>query len=332
MHTHVVGQPIAHSMSPLIFSAAGLGIHCERAEVGAGELARFIAGPGSGDRGLSVTMPLKKEAFTVCTWVHNRAAQVGAINTLVIGELPANTVVAEEFSAAPHIRETATEHSAASWQGAQYSPGSSLTAGVARLPSQPQRVPIYGINTDISGIVAAVRETLGSAAQVSAAVILGSGATASSALAALQELHVHQIRVCARRYHTVGSVFEVAHRLGISVEYVPLAQAAQQLRDSDLLISTLPAHVADPIAMQLAAMRLPQLAVLDAAYNPYPSALTQMVVAAGGIEIPGYEMLIHQGIEQARIFSGREPDTAAIHQAVRTEVQLRLAGRSGPTA
>lgn len=305
LHTHVVGHPIAHSLSPVIFAAAGVDIHCERADVERGHLADFLAGQGREDRGLSVTMPLKKEALSVCTHIDDLAVRVGAINTIVVGKIDC----AEDVGAQ---------------RGRQYQwiPN----AHRRQLANTPvEDTAVYGCNTDVAGIVAAIRETLGDEATFSNAVILGSGATASSALAAVQELGQPHTLICSRRHVMQGSVFAVAQRLGVPVEYAPLTHAHEYMEHADLVISTLPAHVADTLAQRLRGAHVPNLAVLDVSYDPYPSALSTAVIAAGGIDIPGYEMLIHQGIEQARIFSGREPDTDAIHATVLAHVQRRHA-------
>ncbi len=59
----MIGQPIAHSLSPDLHRAAyqwlGLDWAYERHEVNASTLSQFLAGLGEGWRGLSVTMPCK---------------------------------------------------------------------------------------------------------------------------------------------------------------------------------------------------------------------------------------------------------------------------------
>ena len=87
----VLGSPIEHSLSPVLhqaaYSALGLsGWTYERFEVGAAELESFVAGLGPEWAGLSVTMPGKKAALQVADEVSDRAAAVGAANTLVRGE------------------------------------------------------------------------------------------------------------------------------------------------------------------------------------------------------------------------------------------------------
>ena len=84
----VLGRPIAHSLSPVIhnagYAAAGLSDWSYDAhDCGEEELAGFVAGLGPEWVGLSLTMPLKEVALQVADAVSDRAAALGAANTLV---------------------------------------------------------------------------------------------------------------------------------------------------------------------------------------------------------------------------------------------------------
>ena len=83
----VLGDPIEHSLSPTLHNAAyaalGLDWTYERHQVGSGELAGFLASCGPDVRGLSLTMPLKREALPLVASMSHRARMAGAINTLV---------------------------------------------------------------------------------------------------------------------------------------------------------------------------------------------------------------------------------------------------------
>lgn len=84
----VLGKPIGHSLSPVLhraaYSALGLaGWTYDRHECDVDELAGFVAGLGADWAGMSLTMPLKHAALAVAGRVTDRAAAVGAANTLV---------------------------------------------------------------------------------------------------------------------------------------------------------------------------------------------------------------------------------------------------------
>lgn len=83
----VLGSPIAHSKSPAIHSAAyralGLDWDYGRAEVPEGGLAAFVDGLDGTWRGLSLTMPLKREAPALADLVDPLAAELRQANTLL---------------------------------------------------------------------------------------------------------------------------------------------------------------------------------------------------------------------------------------------------------
>jgi shikimate dehydrogenase len=84
----VLGDPIEHSLSPVIhnaaFRAAGLVGHYARRRVDAGGLAAAFAEIRSGAlSGANVTMPHKELAAQLCDRVGRLAARAGAVNTLV---------------------------------------------------------------------------------------------------------------------------------------------------------------------------------------------------------------------------------------------------------
>lgn len=84
----VLGDPIAHSLSPALhragYAALGLDWEYDAHRVPAGGLADFLASCDESWRGLSLTMPLKREAMALATVVSERARMAGAANTLVL--------------------------------------------------------------------------------------------------------------------------------------------------------------------------------------------------------------------------------------------------------
>lgn len=90
MRCAVLGDPIAHSLSPVLhragYDALGLAWTYEAHRVPAGGLAGFVAGLDQEWRGLSVTAPLKREALAVATARSETAVLAGGANTLVRGD------------------------------------------------------------------------------------------------------------------------------------------------------------------------------------------------------------------------------------------------------
>lgn len=83
----VLGSPIAHSRSPLLHAAAyrvlGLDWSYEALEVGEAALAPFLASRDRTWRGLSLTMPLKAQAFALAQQRDQTARATGSVNTLL---------------------------------------------------------------------------------------------------------------------------------------------------------------------------------------------------------------------------------------------------------
>jgi shikimate dehydrogenase len=84
----VLGDPIAHSLSPVLHRAGyaelGLDWTYDARRVPAGGLAEFVEGLDEAWRGLSLTMPLKREALVLADRLTDRALMAGGVNTLVL--------------------------------------------------------------------------------------------------------------------------------------------------------------------------------------------------------------------------------------------------------
>lgn len=163
-----------------------------------------------------------------------------------------------------------------------------------------------GFNTDVFGIVSALNNAGVKPAQ--SALILGSGATAVSAAAALA---IHspgaKVKIFARNQHTAKKLVEFAKARGLKASIARnLSRASKK---AQITISALPAHALDAQAATLSASRFwrPGGALLDVAYNPWPSELATAWSAKEQPVISGIEMLIWQAVAQVRIFRTGDP-------------------------
>ncbi|WP_316254864.1 shikimate dehydrogenase [Arthrobacter sp. A2-55] len=170
-----------------------------------------------------------------------------------------------------------------------------------------------GDNTDVAGIVNALRQA-GVAPRPRAAV-LGGGGTAVSAVAAMARLGAPEVDIFVRDTGRSSAALAVAARLGVPARLVPYTGAAQALAGYGVVVSTLPPQAADPLAQELPASlgKMSGACLLDVAYDPWPSALAAAWERAGGTVVPGIEMLLYQGVEQALMFAaaGGHGDAAA---------------------
>ncbi|MFF1251644.1 shikimate dehydrogenase [Pseudarthrobacter sp. NPDC058329] len=167
-----------------------------------------------------------------------------------------------------------------------------------------------GFNTDVRGIVNAVRHAGGRTP--AAPVILGGGGTAGAAVAALAELGAGSALLFVRDTSRTDEVRAAAERLGFSLDIRPMVEAAAPTAAADVVISTLPPRAADGLAADIAALKASTPGVLlDVAYDPWPSLIASVWQSGGGAVVPGLEMLLYQAVEQVRLFSRLEKEVNA---------------------
>jgi len=188
-----------------------------------------------------------------------------------------------------------------------------------------------GDNTDVHGIVTALREAGAGAA--GRAHVLGAGATACSALAALRRLGCRAPVVHARSVARAAELEAAGRRMGVRVElsgFDRLPQRAAEITAADVVITTLPAGAADDLAALLLRDGDPPAAVLlDVVYRPWPTVLAAAWAGAGGQVAGGLAMLVHQAAAQVRLMTGRTPPVAAMRAA--GEAAMAPASRGGPS-
>jgi shikimate dehydrogenase len=250
----VLGSPIAHSLSPVLHTAAyaALGlddwtytaIECDEAG-----LPGLLASCDRQWAGLSLTMPLKRAVLPLLDRTEPLAVEVGGANTVVF--------------------ENGERH---------------------------------GYNTDVPGMVAALAEA--GMTTPPRATILGAGATACAALAALRETGLTSAVVLVRDQARAGNLLAAAGRLGMAVELRPFDTGA---RDGELLVSTVPAGAADFYAERFRVNRPAPAAVLDVVYDPWPTPLARAAATSGAVVVSGFDLLLHQAARQVELMTGIKP-------------------------
>ena len=177
-----------------------------------------------------------------------------------------------------------------------------------------------GFNTDVGGIVTALRQAgVNTAGNV---LVLGSGATACSALAALHAMGTVMVCVAVRAMPRAEPLLAVADRLGMQVGLLDYGQELASRR-WQLLISTIPAAGAEPVAAQLQAGSLAADGVLDVVYDPWPTPLAAAADRAGSTVISGFDMLVHQAAGQVQLMTGRSAPVCAMRAAGLAELARR---------
>ncbi len=180
---------------------------------------------------------------------------------------------------------------------------------------------LVGHNTDVLGIVEALR---GAGAEPGPALVLGGGATAASALAALQTLGVTEVRVLARRPQLASDEMAgLVERLGLAVAFDMWPGPGDRLPDraeAAIVVCTAPAAAGIGLA---GAVPHDPGALLDVSYEPWPPVLVRAWRAAGGAAVAGDEMLLHQAVGQVELMSGRRPDIGVMRAALAAEQARR---------
>jgi shikimate dehydrogenase len=254
MHCAVLGDPIEHSLSPVLhraaYAALGLDWSYDAVQVPTGGLAAFLDGLDESWRGLSLTMPLKREVMPLLTSRDQWAVASGAANTVLLDE-----------------------------DGR------------------------HGLNTDVPGAIAAIREA--TAAPVDRAVVLGGGATAASMVLALGELGCGSVTLLvrdpARAQETVAIASHGRHRPVVRVERLGDLHTVQA-PEADILVSTVPAAAQTPALIE-ATSAVP--VVFDVVYDPWPTPLLAAARVDGRTVVTGLDLLLWQAVDQVRAMTGR---------------------------
>jgi shikimate dehydrogenase len=185
---------------------------------------------------------------------------------------------------------------------------------------------VRGYNTDVPGMLTALREA--GVHDAGQALILGGGATACSAVAALRQIGAERAVVAVRDQTRAGALLEVAGRLGVSVQLTGFGPELPS-RHWTLLISTVPGAAADGFADQIAAGALAAGTVLDVVYHPWPTRLAAAARLSGSRVISGFELLLHQAARQVELMTGRPAPTAEMRAAGQDELARRASALPG---
>ncbi|MFI9431867.1 MULTISPECIES: shikimate dehydrogenase [Streptosporangium] len=180
----------------------------------------------------------------------------------------------------------------------------------------------HGDNTDVHGIVQALAEA--GVTRPRAATILGGGATAASALAALRELGLAEAALVVREPARAWETAEAAERLGMALKVRTFDKLDATL-EVDLVVSTLPAGAADDLAGRVSGVP----ALFDVVYAPWPTRLAAAVAERGGAVIGGFPMLLHQAVRQVELMTGRtDVPVETMRAAGKAEIVRRAAPES----
>lgn len=163
-----------------------------------------------------------------------------------------------------------------------------------------------GFNTDVYGVRQALAE-LG-VAHVDSAVLLGAGATAASVIVALANAGTERLTLIARSVERAAGSLELAESLGLWVDVIGFDDRIEAA--PDVVVSALPPSARFNGAELTQLLPEPvrrEVPLLDIAYGVNPSDVCSAWQDAGGRCVSGLAMLLHQAVQQVRIFVAGDP-------------------------
>jgi len=193
---------------------------------------------------------------------------------------------------------------------------------------------LMGHNTDVDGFLRALREAGDFEPRGCIALVLGAGGAARAAVLALVRSGASLVYVANRTYHRVFRLVEDLRPLAARTRLVslPLTYAALQGASVgwDLVVNCttlgMPGTV-DANKSPLPAELIPaDCLVFDLVYRPDPTPLLRDAETRGARVLDGLPMLVYQGAESFRLWTGREAPIEVMFRAAREALTAAAAG------
>ena len=184
---------------------------------------------------------------------------------------------------------------------------------------------LHGENTDVPGLVSAL--TARGQQRVDSAAVLGGGATARSAVAALGEF-TDEVLVVVRDPGRVAGLSSVAASAGVRLSWLPWDDAAEALT-APLVVTTTPSGATDLLRGEIPPSPGTLFEVL---YDPWPTALADAWVTSGGLVVDGLDLLVHQAVLQIELMTGIAVDQARLVAVLRATGERVLDERAARTS
>lgn len=175
---------------------------------------------------------------------------------------------------------------------------------------------LRGESTDGAGCVGALRSA-GADPMGKRCIVVGAGATARACIVGLAAAGAASVGVVNR----TASRADSAASLAADVAHVA---AASDIVGADVIVHTTPAGMGDNTDVAIDPMLLrPHHTVLDAVYQPLETTLLSAARRVGAMCVDGLWMLVHQAVEQQRLWTGITPDPGLMRRAADHELARR---------
>ena len=183
---------------------------------------------------------------------------------------------------------------------------------------------LTGHNTDVTGFLRALQADAGFQAQGKRVLVLGAGGSARAVVYGL-------LKQGAGRVSIANRTLERAHRLIQALGSPRNAEAAplgmtETSNGWDLIVNCTTLgmrHAPGEKETPLPSHAIPANSlVYDLVYNPEETPLLQAAAKAGARTLGGLPMLIYQGVEAFRLWTGREAPVEVMFQAARRALSV----------
>ena len=183
-----------------------------------------------------------------------------------------------------------------------------------------------GYNTDGIGAVIAIEEV--TSIKDKNVVIAGAGGASRAISFYIAKYGASRLTILNRNVEKAQKLASDVSNSGLigDVKADSISEIASILDDADILINTTPVGMHpnvndEPIAS--ASDMHEDLVVFDAVYNPNETGLLKEAVKAGAEPIFGIKMLLYQGAESFRIWTGADAPVDAMEDALRKTINLK---------
>ena len=184
---------------------------------------------------------------------------------------------------------------------------------------------LKGYNTDGIGAIKAIEEV--TSVKGKKVVVAGAGGASRAISFYLAKYGVESLTILNRNESKAQNLASDISNSKLIEDVVSdsISKINPYIKDADILIDTTPLgmdpHIDDePIA--LAENMHGDLVVFDAVYNPNETVLLKQAIKAGAKPVYGIKMLLYQGAESFKIWTGRDAPIDVMEQALRKTLNL----------
>ncbi len=176
---------------------------------------------------------------------------------------------------------------------------------------------LRGYNTDCLASTRALGGAYGDLAGCRV-VVLGAGGAARAVASGLAS-HAEWIKIIARDEEKAKALAKQIRGTDAEIRGGGLGEAPGMIRSADILVNTTPVGMSPNRGESPADASVlhPGLLVFDLVYNPERTRLLADAEAAGARALGGLAMLVYQGAEAFRLWTGREAPEALMMRAAR---------------